>query len=430
MRLDSIAILADELAAGRVRATELVERAVRIAEQEVPSAIEFMIAHAHARAEASDLRRAGGRSLGPLDGIPFAVKANIDLAGQVTTSGLATPVHGWWPPAERDAHVVTQLVEAGAIPVLATTMAPMAMGSVTISPGHGPCRNPRDDRRHAGGSSGGSGAVVGAGAVPFALGTDTMGSVRIPADYCRVTGWIPTPGLVDQAGMVPLCTELDRLGILCADPRDLPVLIGLVSSGSVAAPMAAARVRALDVGTLIDPPAREAVRHAVAALAQAGHVRVDERGLEIDLGNLRRRAFLLVEAQASVTFADARARGAVPEAMTGLLDYGSAATPEAFERSHLALAQTRAVARQLLDDAEILVLPTTPGGAPLLDEDPSGAADLTAWVNVAGLPAVSTPVGERSVQLVGRPGSDLLLAQAAASVFVVAESGRTPLEEG
>ena len=434
MRLDSIRLLAEDLAHGRVSAVELVEHALRSAQEAAPSAIEFVVADARSRAEASDRRRLQGRTTGPLDGIPFAVKANIDLAGQVTTSGLVEPSGGWWPQAQRDAPVVQRLVEAGAIPVLVTTMAPMAMGSVTISLVRGPCRNPRDPSRHAGGSSGGSGAVVGAGVVPFSLGTDTMGSVRIPADYCRVTGWIPTPGLVDQGGMVPLCTGLDRLGILCGDPQDLPLLMDVVSGGTMAQPVADARVSALGVDGGLDAPGRAAVAQAIDALQRAGFIRGEDRGLPVDLGSLRRRAFLLVEAQASVTFAEARRAGSVPEAMARLLDYGGGASPDALDRSHQALADARDRARDLLRDVQILVLPTTPHGAPLLGDDPPGAADLTAWVNIAGLPAVSTPLGERSVQLVGGPGSDLLLARAATSIqgesrLTDAEPGHTTLEE-
>lgn len=407
-------------------ARERVRLAVATAQEQVPSAIERLVSRAPELAAASDERLAAGEPLGPFDGMPFAVKANIDVAGVVTTSGLAEPADGWWPAAGSDAAAVATLVAAGAIPVLTTTMAPMAMGSVTVSPGHGPCVNPVDPGRHAGGSSGGSGAVVGAGAVRLALGSDTLGSVRIPAAYCQVTGWIPTPGLVSAAGMVPLCRELDRLGVLLADPADLPAVISLLAGTSGTAPGSPAlpapmptrelTLAAVELAVDIDAPALAAVQSACTALAAAGVTIAATRTLAIEPGLLRRRGFLLAEVEASRTFADALARGAVPQDMTPLLAYGAAASPESITRAQQVVADVRDRARALLAEVDVLVLPTTPHGAALLAEDPPGAADLTAWVNAAGLPAVAVPVAGRSVQLVGRPGSDLTLAELAARI--------------
>jgi aspartyl-tRNA(Asn)/glutamyl-tRNA(Gln) amidotransferase subunit A len=252
-------------------AVERARGAIARAEAQVPSAIEAVVHRAGEVAAASDEQRIAGQSRGPFDGMPFAVKANIDVAGEVTTSGLARPADGWWSAADEDADAVAALVAAGAVPVLTTTMAPMAMGSVTISPAHGPARSPLDSARHAGGSSGGSGAVVGAGAVRLALGSDTLGSVRIPAAYCGVTGWIPSPGLVSARGMVPLCRSLDRLGVLLADPRDLPMVIALLASTSgltpTPLPSGPRTVARVDLPVDIDPAASAAVEAALATLA-------------------------------------------------------------------------------------------------------------------------------------------------------------------
>lgn len=410
---------------------DVVSSAIGLAQERVPSAIECIVSRAGRRPSADAQPGPSGSRTRPLEGVPFAVKANIDVAGAVTTSGLNCPPSGWWPPAERDASAVALLVAAGAVPVLTTTMAPMAMGSVTVSPSHGPCLNPRDPRRHAGGSSGGSGAIVGSGAVPFALGTDTLGSVRIPAAYCGVTGWIPTPGSIDSTGMVPLCGELDRLGVLCSDPRDLRVLMDVLQRGQRDLPTTGGSVACIvDIDADVDDEAMAAVRRAAEVLQEAGIRFLAPRRLEIEPGRLRRRGFLLAEAQASATFADALARGAVPASMEGLLAYGSAASPDALARSRQTLAEARLAAEVHLAASDVLVLPTTPHGAPLLADDPDDAADLTAWVNAAGLPAVTVPAGGRSVQLVGRPGSDRALAALAVSVWLGCEPGLTSLEEG
>lgn len=430
IELGSIAQVRAHLNAG-LSAEHLRAAAVGVAQERVPSAIESVVSRAvHVPSVGGPGPQAGSPPR-PLEGVPFAVKANIDVAGVVTTSGLNCPPSGWWPPAERDASAVTRLVAAGAVPVLTTTMAPMAMGSVTVSPSHGPCLNPLDSRCHAGGSSGGSGAVVGAGAVPFALGTDTLGSVRIPAAYCGVTGWIPTPGSIDVTGMVPLCGELDRLGVLCADPRDLRVLIDVLMAGQRLQPAQGGLVACIvGIDAAVDDAAMAAVYRAIEVLERAGTRFSTPQRLDIEPARLRRRGFLLAEAQASVTFADALARGAVPASMEGLLAYGAAASPDALARSRQAMAQARRAADVHLAASDVLVLPTTPHGAPLIADDPDDAADLTAWVNAAGLPAVTVPAGGRSVQLVGRPGSDLTLAALAVSVWLGCEPGLTSLEEG
>ncbi len=429
MELGSLTQVRAHLDAGH-SVEDLSASAVGLAEERVPSAIECIVSRSGQVPSPTARHRGAESQTRPLEGVPFAVKANIDVAGVVTTSGLQCPPNGWWSPAKQDARAVALLVAAGAVPVLTTTMAPMAMGSVTVSPAHGPCLNPRDPRRHAGGSSGGSGAVVGAGAVPFALGTDTLGSVRIPAAYCGVTGWIPTPGSIDGTGMVPLCTELDRLGVLCGDPRDLHVLMDVLHAGQHIQPASRGSVACIvDIDADVDDEAIEAVRRATEALEAAGATFITPQRLDIEPGKLRRRGFLLAEAQASATFADALARGAVPASMQGLLAYGSAATSEALARSQQTVAAARHAAEVHLAAADVLVLPTTPHGAPLIGEDPDDAADLTAWVNAARLPAVTVPAGGRSVQLVGRPGSDRFLATLAVSVWLGCESGLTSLEE-
>jgi len=139
---------------------------------------------------------------GPLAGVPFAVKDLYDVAGRTTPAGSV--IHADNPPAEHDATAVAKLKAAGAVLVGATNMDELAFGFTTENPHNGPTRNPHDPARIAGGSSGGSAAAVAAHMVPLALGSDTNGSVRVPAALCGVFGLKPTYGRLSRAGASPL----------------------------------------------------------------------------------------------------------------------------------------------------------------------------------------------------------------------------------
>lgn len=170
-------------------------------------------------AELIDAARARGEGLPALAGVPFAVKDNFDLEGKVTTAG--TRVNGARAPAAADALVVRRLRAAGAIPVGATNMDAYAYGFTTENSDFGATFNPRDLARTAGGSSGGSAAAVAAGMVPFSLGTDTNGSVRVPAALCGVFGLKPTYGRLPRTGTFPFVSSLDHVGAFARSTADL-----------------------------------------------------------------------------------------------------------------------------------------------------------------------------------------------------------------
>ncbi len=156
---------------------------------------------------------------GPLAGVPFAVKNLFDLRGVVTLAG--SKINGDRPPAAVDATLVRRLEAAGAVCVGALNMDEYAYGFTTENTHYGPTRNPRAAERVAGGSSGGSAAAVAAGMVPLALGTDTNGSIRVPASFCGVWGLKPTYGRLSRAGVYPFVASLDHAGPLAAT---LPLL--------------------------------------------------------------------------------------------------------------------------------------------------------------------------------------------------------------
>ncbi len=174
---------------------------------------------ARARARAIDADRADGRALGPLAGVPFAVKNLFDVAGLPTLAG--STINRERPPATQDATLVERLEAAGAILVGALNMGEYAYDFTGENVHYGPSRNPRDLGRMTGGSSGGSGGAVASGLVPLALGSDTNGSIRVPASLCGLFGLKPTYGRLSRACTFPFVASLDHVGPLARTTRDL-----------------------------------------------------------------------------------------------------------------------------------------------------------------------------------------------------------------
>ena len=176
-------------------------------------------ARALAKADAVDATRAAGHDPGPLAGMPFAVKNLFDLAGLTTRAG--SRINRDAPPAGRDATLVERLEAAGAVCVGALNMGEYAYDFTGENVHDGPSRNPHDPTRMSGGSSGGSGTAVAAGLVPLALGSDTNGSIRVPASLCGLFGLKPTFGRLSRARTFPFVASLDHLGPLARSAADL-----------------------------------------------------------------------------------------------------------------------------------------------------------------------------------------------------------------
>ncbi len=212
---------------------------------------------------------------GPLAGIPFSVKDNIDAAGFTTTAGSPLVPEA---PAEVDAGVVAVLRDAGGVVVGKTNMHELALGITGNNTAYGPVRNPADPARSAGGSSGGSAVGVALGVVPFGLGTDTGGSVTIPASFCGVVGFRPSTGRYPGDGLVAISSSRDTAGLHARTVADVRFLDELVTS--VPGP-AGGGVEGLRVGVPrsryedVDPEVDEVSRRALSRLAEAGAVLVE-----------------------------------------------------------------------------------------------------------------------------------------------------------
>ena len=213
---------AEKEVAGRGRVGKVTRAALqRVAARNpvINAFTEVTAERALAEAAAIDARRAKKETLPPLTGVPYAVKNLYDIEGKVTLAGSI--INRSNPPADQDAVLVARMREAGAILVGATNMDEYAYGFTTENTHYGATRNPHDLQRSAGGSSGGSAAAVAAGCVPLSLGSDTNGSIRVPASFCGLYGLKPTYGRLPRSGAFLFSASLDHLGPFARSAVDL-----------------------------------------------------------------------------------------------------------------------------------------------------------------------------------------------------------------
>jgi aspartyl-tRNA(Asn)/glutamyl-tRNA(Gln) amidotransferase subunit A len=239
-RLPTLAALKADLVAGRISATRLTDDMLaRIADPAGEGARTYRVVYdraARASAATSDAVRASGQAQGPLAGLPISIKDLFDVAGETTLAGSVALVDQ--PPATEDAPIVRRLRAAGAVIIGKTNMVEFAYSGLGLNPHYGTPGNPFDRARVPGGSSSGAGTSVADGMAAAAIGTDTGGSVRIPAAFCGLVGLKPTQRRITRAGAVPLSTSLDSIGPLAASV-ECCALIDAVLAGEEPAPLAA-----------------------------------------------------------------------------------------------------------------------------------------------------------------------------------------------
>ena len=427
------------LASGRIDSASLTAACRAAIERDNPRLNAFLALDDSAmeQAAASDARRREGRTIGRLDGLTVAIKDNFDVAGLATTVGLPARRQR---VAQTDASAVARLRAAGAVIVGKTNLDEGALGTASANPHFGAVQNPLRAGYTAGGSSGGSAVAVAAGLVSFAIGSDTLGSVRIPASHCGVYALKPTHGEISTRGMVRAARRLDCVGILARSAEDLAIVVQVLNAHDPAdprsrrrrVPMATpdwepGRLRsafARDLGTLgVSPEVRAVFDTAVERIGGAFGQRVELDFSDHDLGRTRRAALLVMESELGVELADDLADAAHPLSprLRSMLDFARSKSAVDYAAADRILDATVLKARRVFEDIDVLVLPTVAHGAyPLSEGERAGDADLTAFANLAGCPAVSLPMGKLpdglpvGLQLVGRPGADLRLLELAA----------------
>jgi AtzE family amidohydrolase len=438
---DATAIAA-AVRSGHSRATSLVEDALAgIARADGRYNAFTHVLDDQARKDAAevDAKVAASRDPGPLAGVPFAVKNLFDVAGLTTLAG--SKINRDNPPARADAAVVRALRDAGAVLVGTLNMDEYAYGFTTENTHYGPTRNPYDLARSAGGSSGGSGAAVAAGLVPISLGTDTGGSIRVPAALCGLFGLKPTFGRVSRVGTTLFSATVDHVGPLARSVRDLALVYDLL-------PPADAADRAHHTPTL------PALRTSIAGLRVALAGGYFQECAEPEAVAAARRVAEALNARSEVTVPHAAAARAAATIITGVEGSGlhlvnlrkrpadfdpmtrdrfiaAALLPgAAYLRAQALRRIYRDAMHALFADIDVLVAPTTPTAAPLIGQDtvsingitfPSRAhlGRFTIPFSIIGLPVLSVPVSTpgplpRGVQLVAAPFKESLLLQAAA----------------
>jgi aspartyl-tRNA(Asn)/glutamyl-tRNA(Gln) amidotransferase subunit A len=242
------------LAAGELDAVALAEESLAQARAAGCAFIAVSEERAVREAAASAARLRAGAPLGPLDGVPVAWKDLIDVAGVPTTA--ASTLRREALPARADAPVVARLAAAGMVCVGKTNLTELAYSGLGLNPHFGTPPNPHDPTRIPGGSSSGSAVAVASGVVPCAIGTDTSGSIRVPAAFCGLVGFKPTAARVDRTAVLPLAPTLDSVGPLTTSVADAIVLDALLRGASPGAVAAVARGLAAPAGTdaLAAPP--------------------------------------------------------------------------------------------------------------------------------------------------------------------------------
>ncbi|MFC7385946.1 amidase [Sphaerisporangium rhizosphaerae] len=416
--------LGRDLREGRVTAEGLV-RLTLDAVAEINPAVNAFVhvdpAGALAAARRADAELAEGIDRGPLHGLPVAVKDIIMVAGLPVTMGSR---HFTGHVPDEDARCVAHLRRAGAVIIGTTVTHQFAYGPTGDRSASGPARNPHDRRRMTGGSSGGSAAAVAAGIVPLAVGTDTGGSVRIPAALCGVAGFKPAYGTIPADGVFPLSRTLDHVGLLAATPRDCLIAYRTLTADVTpnagpptgdtrnaahlaSAHPAAARPRAawLDPDGLFSCDPRVAA--TVRAFVESATGPLEEVSLAPDVVRDLGEAYVAIQSSETAAVHATRLAQAPDLFDAEVLERLRGATEMPGWRYVLAMEARPRLAEAvgaLFARHEVLALPTVPITAPPIgtrEVELHGAPaavraallSYTSMWNVLGLPALSIPAG-------------------------------------
>jgi aspartyl-tRNA(Asn)/glutamyl-tRNA(Gln) amidotransferase subunit A len=416
--------LAPLLGTGRLSPVELTDHylgRIERYDRQLNSYLRVMADDARAEARTAEAEISRGDYRGPLHGVPLGLKDLFETVGVPCSMGSRILADA--PPPSIDATVVARLRGSGAVILGKQTMHEFAFGVTSENPHFGDVHNPWDLDRVAGGSSGGTAVAVAAGLCVAGLGSDTGGSIRIPASFCGTVGLKPTYGRVSRAGALPLSWSLDHVGPLARSVADCAILLGTIAGPDPRDPTASTRTvpdytRDLtgDVGglvlgvpsehffDLVEPAVVAAVRTAIGLLVDRGAKTVEVPLPHAQYAQMAGTAIMSSEAAAwHAEWLRTRSQDYGPDV---LLRIRGGLLVRATE--YLAAQQMRTLIQsdfvQAFERADVVVAPTLPLVAPRIGStfDPGGAFDMaprslitrtTVPINLAGLPAVSVPCG-------------------------------------
>jgi AtzE family amidohydrolase len=371
---------------------------------------------ARAKAREIDAAIAAGRSAGPLAGVPFAVKNLFDVKGISTRAG--SKINRDLAPASRDAALIERMETAGAVLVGALNMGEYAYDFTGENVHDGPARNPHDPSRMTGGSSGGSGSAVGGALVPIALGSDTNGSIRVPASFCGIFGLKPTYGRLSRARSFPFVPSLDHLGPFARSVRDLALAYDVMQGPDAvdaacttrtpepATPALAENIAGLRIALAGGYFQQNLFPEAVQAVAQVARALNVTRTIEIpEAARARAAAFVITTVEgASLHLDRLRTRpNDFDPAVRDRLIAGAMVPGALVDRAQKFRRWYRAQLLEIFKSVDVLIAPATPCIAPKIGQVnfTLGGVELpvrahigihTQPISFIGLPVVAVPV--------------------------------------
>ncbi|WP_353930678.1 AtzE family amidohydrolase [Okeanomitos corallinicola TIOX110] len=390
-----------------------------------------------------DQRIAKGENPGVLAGVPFAVKNLFDIVGLTTLAG--SKINAENLPATQDATAITKLKKAGAVLVGTLNMDEYAYGFVTENAHYGATHNPHDLQRIAGGSSGGSATAVAGGLVPFSLGSDTNGSIRVPAALCGVFGFKPTYGRLSRAGVKLFSSSLDHIGHFANSVRDIATIFDVLQGEDEKDPVCTKRPPELclpqinnDIGNLkiavaddyftqkAETAAFEVVQKVAKALNVREYITIPEAKVA------RAAAFVITACEgANLHLENLKLRPEDFDFATRDRFLAGALIPNSwYIQAQRFRRWYRDKIRQIFANVDIIIAPTTPITAPLIGQEKmvlDGEEILirphlglfTQPLSFIGLPVLSVPINQENslplgVQLIAAPYNEALILQVAA----------------
>lgn len=363
------------------------------------------------------MERKRERSEGKLSSLRVGIKDNIDIAGMPTTAASRILQNN---VATSTASVVSRMLAEGCTIEGKTNMHEFAIGATTTSTAAGPCLNPNDTSRICGGSSGGSAACVRSGDADVALGTDTGGSVRLPAAFCGVIGFKPTTGSVADDGVIPLSTTLDTVGILARRMADVRSVFGVICSSSQSLREWERKEGAIRLGMLAfgDDEVSKAIREFARTLGSPFAVEEAEMPFLTGAGPGIRRVVASYEgARYHEKWMKERRSEYFPDVLS-VLDYGAGISEDGYRQGLEELKQLREQFAEGMKEYDALISPTVTEIAPLISEVLGREREyrrllaLTELFNATGSPSISLPVASvrgmpAALMLSGTGGEDM-----------------------